>query len=72
MPGHAADHFRQAPTSSMTCWLFLHPLHYFCIFYIRTLWAVRIFEFRGIICAHIVFNYVFYFNYDLFSFVSLI
>jgi hypothetical protein len=30
------------------------------------------FEFGGIICAHFVFNYAFYFNYGLFSSVSLI
>jgi hypothetical protein len=32
------------------------------------------FEFVGILfcCAHFIFDYAFYFNYDLFSFVSLI
>jgi hypothetical protein len=53
-PGHAAGHFRQVATNSMTCWLFLHPLHDFCIFYIHTFWAVQILS-LGVLFVHILF-----------------
>jgi hypothetical protein len=48
------------------------PLSLFLYFlYLHTVGSAN-FEFGSIICAHFVFNYAFYFNYGLFSFVSLI
>jgi hypothetical protein len=52
-------------------WLyFSHPfaLHLYFL-YPHTVGSAN-FEFGGIICAHLVFDYAFYFNYDLFSFVE--
>jgi hypothetical protein len=65
-------HFRQAATNPMTCRLFFTPLTLLLYFlYPHTMDSAN-FEFGGIICAHFVFYYAFYFNYGLFSFVSLI
>jgi hypothetical protein len=79
MPGqardtrHAASHSRQAAASPVTCWLlFFTPLTLHLYFlYPHTVGSAN-FEFGGIICAHFVVDYAFYFNYGLFSFVSLI
>jgi hypothetical protein len=58
----------------VTYWLFLLLALHSYFLYQHTVDNAN-FEFGGIylcICAHFVFNYAFYFNYDLFSFVSLI
>ena len=48
------------------------PLAVFLYFlYLHTVGSAN-FEFEGIVCTHFVLNYAFYFNFGLFSFVSLI
>jgi hypothetical protein len=56
----------------VTCWLFFTPLALHLYFlYPHTMGSAN-FEFGGIICAHLIFDYAFYFIYGFFFFVGLI
>jgi hypothetical protein len=55
----------------MTCLLFFTPLALLLYFLYPHSVDSENFEFGGIICAHFVFNYVFYINYGFFFFCEL-